>query len=239
MPIGAVISGAASIGGALIGSSASSKASAQQVAAQREALAQQKEMFGVAKGALSPYYTAGTGVLPTLQALITPGTSAATLATMPGFKFQSEYGTNAAMNALAARGLVGSPGPLSRAVSDYNTGLAGTYWKDAVNALQGFAGMGSSAASALGGVAGNFSAQIGQTMGNIGNAQAAGTLGSANALAGGLTGGANSVTNAMLMNRLLPGAGGSGSIYGANFAETSSPFSFGAGGYAGMGPFLP
>lgn len=238
MPIAAAISGAASIGGALIGSSASSKASAQQVAAQREALAQQKQMFGTAQGALSPYYTAGASALPTLQALMTPGASAATLATMPGFKFQSEYGTNAAINALAARGLAGSPGPLGRAVSDYNTGLAGTYWKDTVNALQGFAGMGSGAAGALGGVAANFSGQIGQTMGNIGNAQAAGTLGAANALSGGLTGGANSVTNAMLMNRLLPGSAGAG-IYGDNFAATGSPFAFGSGGYSGMGPFLP
>ena len=45
-------------------------------------------------------------------------------------------------------------------------------------------------------------------LGNIGNAQAAGTLGSANALSGGLQG----VGNSLLMSTLL-GRGGGGGIY--------------------------
>lgn len=215
MPVAAAISGTASIGSAIIGANAAKSASAAQAAAQQEALKLQKSMFLSADSALSPYYKAGAGALPTLNALITPGTSADTLATLPGFQFMSKYGTRTATNALAARGLGGSAGPVGRAISDYNTGLAGTYWKDAVNALQGFANMGAGAAGNLGGVAGNFAGMIGTTMGKVGDAQASGILGSANALSGGLMGAGNSAVNAMLYSKMLGGGGGGGDgLYG-------------------------
>lgn len=217
MPIGAIIGGGlgaiGSIGGALIGSSASKSASAQQVAEQQAALAQQQSMFNTAKGALNPYVQSGQSVLPTLQGLLTPGTSAQTLSQMPGFQFQSQYGTMAATNALAARGQGASAGPLATAISQYNNGLAGTTWQNTVNALQGFANTGANAAGNLaGGAISSGNAQAG-TLGNIGTAQAQGTLGSANALSGGLTGAAGGATNALLYNQLFSGSGGGSGLY--------------------------
>lgn len=243
MPIGAAIGAAGSLASAGIGAIASGKASSQQVAAQQNALATQQSMFnsgldfqkstfGTAKDALNPFISAGSGVLSTLQNLITPGAAASTLSTLPGFQFQSQYGTQAATNALAARGLGGSTGPLARGISDYNQGLAGTYYNNSVNALQGFANMGSGAAGTLAGAAGQAGSNvggltasganaIGNTLTGIGNAQAAGTLGTANALAGGLTGGANSATNALLLSRLTGGGSGASGLYGKPLAEAS------------------
>lgn len=209
-------------------------------------------MFDTAKGALQPFIDSGSSVLgslkdeatgasgtfmDTLKGLINPGTAANVLSTLPGFQFQQQYGTQAVTNALAARGLGGSGGALTRGVGDYVTGLAGTSWQNAVqsllsgaglkiNALQGFANTGANAAGNLaGGAISSGNAQA-QTLGNIGNAQAAGTLGTANALSGGLTGGANSITNALLLGKLLPGGapGGTssgGGIYGGGVAPGS------------------
>src|SRR5690242_20539835 len=139
-----------SIGSAIIGSNASQKASQAQVAMGQEALAQQNALYqqglGVATGALEPYITAGQGVLPTLRGLIAPGPNQnALLARTPGFQFQSQYGTMAAKNALAAQGLGASAGPVATAISNYNQGLAGTTWGNVVNALQRYAGLGASA----------------------------------------------------------------------------------------------
>lgn len=237
MPIGAAIGAVGAVGSAAIGAYSSSKASDQQVAQQDKALAIQQQNFGnaldfqkgafdTAKNALNPFITSGTNLLPTLQSLLTPGASQTeTLQNLPGFKFQSEYGTMAATNALAARGLAGSSGAVGRAVSDYNNGLAGTSFNNYIQQLLAGAGLGGNAANALAGAAGtaggnvgsltgNTNNTLGTTLTNTGNAQAAGTLGMGNALSGGLTGAANSGTNALLLSKLFPGTGASG-IYGS------------------------
>ncbi len=212
MPIGAIVGGAlgaaGSVGSALIGSKAASKASDQQAAAAQNALNLQSSMFDKAQGALSPYYTAGTSAIPGLQALLNPGTSANALAQMPGFKFQSDWGTRTAQNALAAQGLGGSAGPVGKAISDYNNGLAGTTWQNTVGALQAFMNSGVGAASSLAGNATQAGANMGQSAQNLGNAQASGTLGSANALSGGIQGATGSISNALLYSKLFGPAGG-------------------------------
>lgn len=218
MGITALIAGgigaAGSIGSAIIGSNASKNASNAQVTMQQQALQQQKEMYGKAENVLSPYANAGASVLPTLKSLITPGADqSAVLAQTPGFQFQSQYGTKAATNALAARGLGASAGPLATAISQYNQGLAGTTWQSVVNSLQGYANMGQGSATSLANAAiGSGNAQAG-TLSNIGQSQAQGILGSANAISGGIQGVGNSLSSAMLFNALGSGGGGGG-IYG-------------------------
>lgn len=226
MPVGAgiaaAVGAAGSIGGSLIQSNAAKTASQQQATSSANALAQQKDMFGVAQNALNPYITAGTNALPTLSSLVNPGTATETLKNLPGFKFQSDWGNLTATNALAAQGLGGSGGPLAKAISDYNQGLAGTSWQSAISALMGVTGQGAGAASSLAGNAINSGNAIAGTTQNIGNAQAAGTLGSANALAGGITGATGGASNALLLSSLLNkggaggGAPGSPGIYGGS-----------------------
>lgn len=252
MAIAAAIAAAGAIGSAGIGAYSASKASDQQVAMQQQALAAQnknfdsaldfqKSTFDTSKNALNPFITSGTNLLPTLQNLLTPGASQTdTLSKLPGFQFQSQYGTQAATNALAARGLAGSTGPVARAVSDYNNGLAGTSFNNYVQQLLQGAGLGASGANALAGAAGtagsnvggltaNTNNTIGNTLTGIGNAQAAGTLGVSNALSGGLTGAANSGTNALLLSKLFPGASttanAGGGIYGNPTGYSTNPWS--------------
>lgn len=227
MPVAAGLSAAGSLGSALIGSSASKSASAQQTQADTMGLMLQQQRFQQAQSALSPYYTAGQSALPTLQALLTPGSSASTLAQMPGFQFQSQYGTMATQNALSAQGLGGSAGPLATAISNYNQGLAGTYYQNTTNALQNFVNTGAGAASSLAGTAMQSGQQMGQSSQAIGGAQASGTLGSANALSGGL----GSIANTAALSSLLGGQGtGGGGIYAG---LTSGLMGLGQGGITG------
>lgn len=222
MPIGATIGAIGALGSAGIGAIASSSAADKQAALGNQALNQQLNLFNQGKGALDPFIQAGQSVLPTLQDLLTPGKSAATLSSLPGVQFQSQYGTMAATNALAAK-TGPSAGPLATAISQYNQGLAGTTYQNQVGNLQNFANLGAGSANALAGNATSTGANVGGTLTGIGNAQAAGTLGTANALAGGVTGAANAGTNAMLLSRLL----------GTNGASNFSQPNNGTGIYAG------
>jgi hypothetical protein len=223
--IAAGVGAAGSIGSSLIGANASKTASNQQVQMQQQALQQQKDMFGVAQGALNPFITSGQSVLGTLQKLITPGADqTATLSQTPGFQFASQYGTKAATNALAAKGQGMSSGPLATAVSQFNNGLAQNTWQNTVNALQGYASLGANSAGNLAGGAISSGNAMAGTIGNIGNAQASGTLGSANALAGGLTGAAGAGSNALLFSKLFSnnsGGGGGGLYDGTSYGPMS------------------
>lgn len=226
MGLGAAVAGAAalgvagSVGASMIQSNAAKKASQQQAQASANALATQQQMFGVAQNALSPYYNAGASTLPTLQSLLTPGLSQTnTLSGLPGFQFQSQWGTMSAKNALAAEGLGGSTGPLAKAISDYNNGLAGSYYNNYVGQLQNFVNTGAGAASALASGAIGAGNAMASTQQSQGNALAAGTLGSSNALAGGISGVGSSAANALLLNSLLgnkssQGIYGGGSLFG-------------------------
>ena len=214
---GSLISGASSIFGANTQAKAATQAAQLQAQSSANALALQNSMFNTAQGDITPFMNAGAGVLPTLTALETPGANqTATLSQMPGFQFQSQWGTMAAQNALAAQGLGGSRGPLSTAISSYNNGLAGTYYQNAVNNLQTTANMGAGSANALASGAINAGNAMAGTQQNIGTAQASGVLGSANATAGGITSAGGAANNALLMSSLLGGAGGAsnGGLYG-------------------------
>jgi len=92
-----------------------------------------------------------------------------------------------------------------------------------VNALQNFVNTGAGAASSLAGNAINSGNGMATTSGNIGNAQASGTLGSANALSGGL----GSVANTAALSSLLSGQGGaSGGLYAGTAQALSGQGAF-------------
>jgi hypothetical protein len=217
--IGGVAAAGASLAGASMQASASKKAAQEQAQSSANALAQQQSMFGTAQTALNPYISAGDSTLSTLTSLENPGTAASTLSSLPGLQFQQQYGTLSTQNTLAAEGLGGSGGPLGTALSQYNQGLASTYYNNYVSQLQNTANMGSNAASALAGYAVNAGNSQAQTIQNQGTATASGTLGSANALSSGLTSASSSLTNGLVLSSLL---GQNSGVYGSSAA--SSPF---------------
>jgi hypothetical protein len=225
MPVGAAIGGGigliGSLGSALLGSNAATKASGQQVALGEQALGQQEGIWNTLQSAIQPVISLGTnaasGALSTLQKLLTPGPNmTSTLSQIPGFTFAQDWGQKAVQNIGTTTGLGGNT---LTAGANFATGLAQQGYGNIVNSLLSLFGTGGNIATggagALTSAGTNTSNTIGGTLTGIGQSQAQGTLGTANALSTGVTSGAGSVSNALLLQRLLGGSGGSGIYTGA------------------------
>jgi hypothetical protein len=146
----------------------------------------------------------------------------------PGYQFTAQEGTNAIMKGAAAAGGAVTGGTL-RALDQYNTGLADSTYNDIFNRelqtymaqLQGFGTkaqtqqqgfnqllapiqIGAGAAGTAGGLGQQGAVNVGNLMGQFGNAQAAGTVGSANAIGAGIGGVTNAASSSLLSSILLP-----------------------------------
>jgi hypothetical protein len=195
MPTAAAILGGSALtaGASIFGANSAAKA---QTDAANAAIAAQTQMFNTAKGEIQPFVDFGTGTLPTLSKLLSPGDASAALSDLPGFKFANLWGEKAITNQATSRGLGGNA---LKAGADYAEGLAGqqTFFPY-INALMGGAALGSSAASSLGGMAVNTGQGIGSARIGAGNAQAGADVSIGNAV-GGL---GSSIGNYALFNAL-------------------------------------
>lgn len=176
----------------------------------------------------------GSNPLSALLKLTTPGANMTEALTQtPGYQFTEDKGLRAVNNALAARGLGGAPGAVSKGAGDYVTGLASNTWQSVVNSLQNLFSGGAGAmqnlfsgganalqnligtgANAAGNVAGgNISTgnQISNSLIGAGNAQGGAATSIGNAI--GQFG--NSASTAAILQKLLGGGSGtpSGGIY--------------------------
>jgi len=92
-----------------------------------------------------------------------------------------------------------------------------------LNPAQSLLGQGQTTANNLGNAGQNYATNAGNSMMAAGNARASGYMGGANALNSALTGAANQYMNYNMMGRFM----------------NQNPYSYGAGGYTGAGPFMP
>jgi hypothetical protein len=198
----AAIAGGTSIVSGLIGSRAAKKAAAQQAAAIREASATQERMFQQGRQDLAPYRDIGYTALKDITAqqpyLTGKFEDYRDQYLDPSMAFRLGIGEQTTQRAAnVGGGAIG--GNTLRALQDYSQGLASTEYSNAFNRFQtergniyntlaNIAGMGQGAVN-TGVAAGQATAQnLGQLAVGAGQAQAAGTIGSANAIAGGLGG---------------------------------------------------
>lgn len=211
----------ASIFGASEQSNAATQASQLQAQSATNAQNLEQGFFNTSQKNLQPFIDSGSGVLPTLTKLLTPGADMSkVLAGIPGFQFAQQYGQKAITNQATSRGLSGNA---LTAGADYATGSANSAYSGIVQALLQQAGLGGNAAGALAGAAGTAGGQVGASATGVGNALASGVLGSANALSTGATGvanaasgGVNSFANMSLLQGLLKNQ--SSGIYGSGTA---------------------
>lgn len=223
MPTGALIAGgigaAGSLGSAYISSNAAQNAASQQVAAQTQALDFQKQVYQNNQTNLQPWIGTGNNALYSLASLYglpTPnnpsGGAQATnsafqaFTQLPSYQFPFQQGSLALSDALNAQGKQQS-GAQARETQQFGQGLASQYlMSNYVNPLMQLSGQGQGAASSLAGYGVQSGNQIGSTLGNIGTAQAAGTVGSANAYSGAL----NNTTNSLGLYSALAYGGNQG-----------------------------
>ncbi len=227
MPVGATIAAVGSIGAAGIGAYSANKAAGEQANAAQNALNFQQQVYNTNQSNLAPWTSTGSNALYSLASLYglpTPnnpsGGGASTNAAyqaftnLPAYQFPLQQGNLSLERQLNAQGKTQS-GAQARETQQFGQGLASQYlMSNYVNPLLSLSGQGQGAASSL--ASSNIASgnQVGQSYGNLGTAQAAGTMGVGNALSGGLTGGANSLA---LYSALSNG----GSAYGGNLQYNS------------------
>lgn len=81
---------------------------------------------------IAPYLATGNTATSNLNGLLNPGTSAASLASTPGYQFELQQGNNALNNQLANSGMTGS-GSALKAAQQFGQGLAGTTYQNAIS----------------------------------------------------------------------------------------------------------
>lgn len=235
---------AASVGSSLIGglmsSGAASTAGSEGEAAANEAAQTQLQMYNQAVGYQTPFLNTGTEALNQLAGIYglptaagpngqpaSAGGQGAITAAMnqftqsPDYQFAQQQGGLALDRSAASKGLLLSGAQLKDAQS-FGQGLAtqqfGNYW----NRLSQLAGFGSGAANSLTAAATTTGAGVANSQLTGGQAQMAGTVGSANALSNGLSGASNSLLTTSLVNQLSQ-----------NNKSSFNPSSFSGGGGGG------
>lgn len=258
------ISAAGSIASGAIGAHAASSAADKQVAAEQQALDFQKGVYGDQVKNQQPYVDAGQYSIGQLMKQLQNGTfgagsnpnftapTADEARATPGYEFTLSQGMRGVGASQAARGMALSGAGVKEAAG-YATGLADTTYNDVFSrALQGYqanlqkqaqeygqesgvATLGQSAIQSIGNTGTQAATNIGNIMSNIGNAQAAGTVGSANAWSNGISGATNGIVQSLLLNK-LGGFGGPSLGPGANLGNLP-----GGGGIPSLPtpPFIP
>ena len=243
MPVAAGISAAGAIGSAGIGYAASQNAASQQAQAASNALAFQQQVYNNNSANLIPYIGTGTSAnysLASLYGLSTPGNPAGGAAAtnsawdaftkLPAYTFPLQQGNLSLERQLNAQGKTQS-GAQAKETQQFGQGLASQYLiSNYVNPLMSLSGQGQQAAGSLANSSVASGNQIGGSFGNIGAANASGTVGGANALSGGLGSATNSLA---LYSALGKNGGGAGSLsptYGALPSQGGAPTGFDASG---------
>lgn len=240
MPWGVAASAAASVIGGALSSNAATTAGNEGQAAADEASQTQLQMYNQAVGYQTPFLNTGTEALNQLAGIYglptaagpngqpaSAGGQGAITAAMnqftqsPDYQFAQQQGGLALDRSAASKGLLLSGAQLRDAQS-FGQGLAtqqfGNYW----NRLSQLAGFGSGAANSLTQAATTTGAGVANSQLTGGQAQMAGTVGSANALTGGLTGAGNALLTNSVVSQLQQ-----------NNKTSFNPSSFSGGGGGG------
>ena len=170
--------------------------------------------------------TFGPGTIPSPGAFQAP--TLAQAQNYPGFQFAEQQGDKGILEAAAASGGAISGGTaksleaynqnlantsygneFNQALSTYQAGLA-QYGSQLAGQQQAFtqlatpAAIGEGATAALNNTGTSAAQNVGSLMAQIGNAQAAGTIGSTNAITTAIGSGTNGLSNNLLLSQLLP-----------------------------------
>jgi hypothetical protein len=165
------------LGSSWLGSNAAKNASEAQLQAGREANALAKYIYDTSRADQAPYRDAGFSALAGIQGLLADPSS---VAQMPDYQFGFDQGSKALQNSATARGMTYS-GQQGKALQKYGNDYANSKLNESYNRLASIAGIGQQATNQTGVLGANYANTVGNTMQNMGNAQGAGTIGSANA----------------------------------------------------------
>ena len=225
---------AAIIGSSLLGASSSRSAASTQAAAADRAADVQREIFERQVELGRPYREAGELALNKLIPLATEYTpfGMQQFQQDPGYGFRLSEGQKAIDRSAAARSGLQS-GSALKAAARYGQEMGSQEFQNAfnrvqteraarLNPLQSLAGVGQTAANTLGAQAGQYGANMAETLGAGAQARASGYIGAANAIGGGLNQymnySQNQAQNSLLQQALRQRGG-----YGGGFGSEPYP----------------
>lgn len=233
----AAIGGVGSIISSIFGSNAAKKASDAQIKQEQAALDFQKGVYSDQKANQAPFVSAGQTSVGALMRGFSDGTfgpgsipnfkapTAEEARATPGYQFALDQGTQSIERGAAAAGGSFSGGTL-KSLAQFGTGLADSTYSDTFaramaaynstlatqqqgyNQLAGVAQIGEGAAAGVNANGTSAAQTVGSTLGNIGNAQASGIVGSENSIIGGINGVSNAATLPFYLQSLQQSQGG-------------------------------
>jgi len=217
--IGAGVSGIGSVVGGYLNYEAATKAAKEQAQTAANSLNWIKSVYGQTGNNLQPYIGTGQAALNQLAGFYglpganSGGASAAygQFTNTPFYQFPLQQANLATNRQLAASGLTNS-GAALRDVSQLNAGYASQGLGQYLSGLTGLSSGGLGAAGTLGQIGTGTFSGVGAANAGIGNAQAAGTIGSTNAITGALgslLGTAGNSQNSSSIANFLNSLGGS------------------------------
>jgi hypothetical protein len=191
----AAIGAAGAIGGGIMSSNASKSAASQQAAQIQKGLDFQSRVYDTTTKNLQPWVGGGQSALSSLLGFYglpggdTQGAMASfnNFTNLPSYQFPLQQGQLAIQRSLASSGLIGS-GAALRAGNDYAQGYASQNLGSYLSGLSGLSGAGQNAAAMVGSQGNTAASGMLTGFTGIGQAQSAGTMGSANALNQGIQG---------------------------------------------------
>jgi len=204
------------------------------------------------KALLSPYVSAGTSALTSLEGMAGQANFAPTMEQLqqtPGYQFTLQQGLLATQAGSSAQGMgsavagvgsgqtpgIGASGPLGKALANYAEGLASTTYQQQFqnyltqnqqnyNQLAGIVSTGESAGAAIAGVGQTAAGQSSNALLTGSGQYGSATTAGAAASAAGVTGAASSLGNSALLYGLLGNSSSGSSLFAGSSASGSASY---------------
>jgi hypothetical protein len=206
---------------AVVGAISSSNAASDQASAANNATDATNARYQQTRADLLPFAQAGQHQLTPLNAFLNnPDNMSFTAQDFnknldPSYQWQLQQGQQALQNSQAAQDGVLSGAALKQ-MQGFTQGMASTNYQNAYNnwlnttntdynRMQGMASLGENAAAQTGSIGANLANTSANSVMSAGNAAAAAQMGIANAFGGA----ANNYLGYMMLNKMMPGTGGS------------------------------
>lgn len=209
--LGAIIGGVLGLAGASMQSRAASRAARSQRKAARDQIAYSEDTRDIILDRMDPFYKPGvaaTNVLAYEYGLGERPEGYAGFQATPGYQFMQDEGAKAVSGMAAANGMLNS-GRTMQALQDRRMGIANTEYSNHLARLSGMAGSGQNAAAGGATALTNNNQVVGNALGSIGNANAAGHIAQGNAWSNAIN---NGIGLYSYQNALNSGGGGFGGI---------------------------
>jgi hypothetical protein len=190
---------AVTVGGALIGSASSRQAASQQADAADRATAAQQAAAEQQRADLAPWRNTGELANNKISQMLGLTGSSSFTSDDPSYAFRFSEGQKAVDNGAASRGMSLSGGAL-KALSKYGQDMASTEYNNSFNRYKSVSDSGQSAAAGQGAASANLGNSTANNLMEAGNAQAAGTMGTANAWSSAIGSGVSNYQQNQLMN---------------------------------------